>query len=83
MVLATTIVTEAVPMAFAVTSCTGGAAGIPGAGGAAGHQGLAGPGGHPGTAHPGKPGTAHPSKPGTAHPSKRICRLSFKSFFSL
>jgi len=60
MALATTIVTAVVPMAFA--SCTGGAAGIPGAGGAPGHPGLAGLGGHPGTAYPGKPGTANPGK---------------------
>jgi len=60
--LVTTIVSTAVPMAFAVTSCKGGAAGIPGARGAAGHPGLAGPGGHPGTAHPGKRGTANPGK---------------------
>jgi hypothetical protein len=62
MVLATTIVSAALPMVFAVTSCTGGAAGTPGVGGAAGHPGQAGAGGHAGTAHPGKPGTANPGK---------------------
>ena len=60
-IMATTIVTAAVPMAFADT-VTGGAPGIPGAGGAAGHPGQAGPGGHPGTAHHGKPGTVNPGK---------------------